>query len=385
MPRRTRTGPVYLQVAATLRDQIKAKRFLPAEYLPSERQMAERFGVTQVTLRRALALLREEGLVVSEPRRGNRVACSPTPVTRCVNLCFFKGLSPFEDPVLSRLCTGIASACSMIGYKLELTYLTTWPGSGKYVEWFRRRLAEITADGVVVVGSPEYYSQTIEEIESRFPTVLVGAPYRAKRADVIEPDYERAMETAVRHAAELDGRQLVLLTDAFADEPGHDQRNQAAFSESARAAGVPEERLLVWRSDAEAAAVGKPQTFYVSEKLVRSLRPPAVLIATAASLAINAVSVLHEAGLRIPQDVAILSSQDDTRLGFIRPPITGVEILGQRVGELAVTRLRERLDNVLLPRCVERGTPTLMVRGSCEEFSVAQPDGMSPAEDSSPT
>ena len=66
--------PVYAQIAAWLRARVLAGEFVPGEDpLPSEADLVGLFGVARDTSRRAIAALREEGLVVTIPQRGTYV------------------------------------------------------------------------------------------------------------------------------------------------------------------------------------------------------------------------------------------------------------------------------------------------------------------------
>ncbi|MEU9518386.1 GntR family transcriptional regulator [Streptomyces sp. NPDC048224] len=60
-------------IADDLRLQITAGRILPSERLPSEAALADRYGISTVTLRRALAVLQREGLVEKIHGKGNFV------------------------------------------------------------------------------------------------------------------------------------------------------------------------------------------------------------------------------------------------------------------------------------------------------------------------
>ncbi|MDQ1677811.1 MAG: hypothetical protein QOC93_2955 [Actinomycetota bacterium] len=62
--------PPYLQVAEDLRASIDAGEFQPGEKLPSGRDLSRRYGVALMTMQRAIALLRDEGLVASYQGRG---------------------------------------------------------------------------------------------------------------------------------------------------------------------------------------------------------------------------------------------------------------------------------------------------------------------------
>ncbi|OEJ97540.1 GntR family transcriptional regulator [Streptomyces thermolilacinus] len=72
-PHASTAVPLYLRVAAALRDDLMAGGTTPGARLPSERSLVHRFGVNRQTVRSALRLLRDEGLVVTE-RRGTFAA-----------------------------------------------------------------------------------------------------------------------------------------------------------------------------------------------------------------------------------------------------------------------------------------------------------------------
>jgi GntR family transcriptional regulator len=65
--------PVYVQVADILRSRIDAGQLLPDRPVPSETQLQQEFGVARGTARKAIALLRDQGLVVTVRGRGSYV------------------------------------------------------------------------------------------------------------------------------------------------------------------------------------------------------------------------------------------------------------------------------------------------------------------------
>ncbi|GAA0931757.1 GntR family transcriptional regulator [Pseudonocardia zijingensis] len=72
----------YLRVAAVIRQRIVSGALGPGQRVPSTRQVVRDFGVAMATATRALAVLREEGLVVSRPGSGTIVRPSETPARR---------------------------------------------------------------------------------------------------------------------------------------------------------------------------------------------------------------------------------------------------------------------------------------------------------------
>ena len=58
------------QAAAQIRGWIESGEYGPRDWPPSEASMAQEFGVSRDTLRRALIQLRDEGLIASRRGRG---------------------------------------------------------------------------------------------------------------------------------------------------------------------------------------------------------------------------------------------------------------------------------------------------------------------------
>jgi DNA-binding transcriptional regulator YhcF (GntR family) len=97
--------PASVQIANVLRAAILTRRFAPGERLPSQNELAERYGVARETIKSALRILREERLVVSRQGSGAFVrAQTERPV----------GLRPhveaaFEQPHISIDFAGFSS------------------------------------------------------------------------------------------------------------------------------------------------------------------------------------------------------------------------------------------------------------------------------------
>ncbi|GGL05226.1 GntR family transcriptional regulator [Mangrovihabitans endophyticus] len=64
-----REGAAYRQLATVLRDRIRSGELSPGRRMPSEKDLHDEFGLARETVRRALAVLRAEGLV--EVRQGH--------------------------------------------------------------------------------------------------------------------------------------------------------------------------------------------------------------------------------------------------------------------------------------------------------------------------
>src|SRR5947208_777 len=64
---------VYVQVADHIAARIEAGELAPGAKLPAERDLAAEYGVAYDTIRRATAVLRDRGLIVTTVGRGTYV------------------------------------------------------------------------------------------------------------------------------------------------------------------------------------------------------------------------------------------------------------------------------------------------------------------------
>jgi GntR family transcriptional regulator len=79
-----RNEPIYAQVAAAMRADIKAGRYAPGAQLPSERELRERYGVSNTTIKTAMSYLRAEGLITTSQGRA-AVVTGRIPLIRTSN------------------------------------------------------------------------------------------------------------------------------------------------------------------------------------------------------------------------------------------------------------------------------------------------------------
>src|SRR5690242_20077656 len=70
---RSSPEPLHRQLAERLADSIRSRAFKPGERLPSESELAQRYGVSRITLRQAVGALVQQQLVVRKQGKGTFV------------------------------------------------------------------------------------------------------------------------------------------------------------------------------------------------------------------------------------------------------------------------------------------------------------------------
>lgn len=96
--------PPYLQIADDLRKQIKDGRYRPGDRLPSNKAMAGKYGTSTETVRRALRVLTDNGLVGAHSTLGTFVLRPPS--------------EPEPNPAIARLESRMESALQAAEHRL---------------------------------------------------------------------------------------------------------------------------------------------------------------------------------------------------------------------------------------------------------------------------
>lgn len=165
--------PLHRQVAADLRRRITAGEYAAGDKLPSERLMIERYGVSRLTVREAIGLLRTEGVVIAKHGRGVFVRPSAKIQRLSRSRLSRAARAADKSAFLADAATGGFTPSSSVHVRFEAadertaTYLEVQPGEEVTV---RDRV--MRADGQVVQLSVSRLPRTftrgtkVEEVET---------------------------------------------------------------------------------------------------------------------------------------------------------------------------------------------------------------------------
>ena len=79
--------PLYVQLMDTVEKDIKSGRYKPGDKIMTESEMAKTYGVSLITVRKAIGSLMEKGLVVRKQGKGTFVTKPKSNVSRASVRC----------------------------------------------------------------------------------------------------------------------------------------------------------------------------------------------------------------------------------------------------------------------------------------------------------
>lgn len=211
----------YEQLAATLESQIRSGSWLRGERLPSERELAQRMGVSRATVREALGALQVAGLV--ETRQGAGSYVVDTLPTRDAELTLLADASPHSvlqaRAIFEPAIASLAATTNGIDPELErLLEVMTEANDPRDPEarqrWsdadraFHRQIAYATGN-IVLIAVAEHVAELMDEplwrrlrddsIAVPGHTTLYVAEHRLIAGAIAEGDGEGAALHAAEH------------------------------------------------------------------------------------------------------------------------------------------------------------------------------------------
>lgn len=219
-----------------------------------------------------------------------------------------------------------------------------------------RVIREKRVDGAIIVGVP-YSDQFIDNMKKTgLPFVIAGVGSWEKTVDSIYADPGEGTEMAVRELLEA-GHKKICLLNCAQRLSSHESRRQG-YLRAMEAAGV--EAMDGWNIYGDRNN-GKDACETFQRFWEAGNRPDAIVTANGQS-ATGIMSYLYEIGVRIPEDISIISYEDSSICGYAAPALTSVNIRKEELGKRAAKCLIERIQNpnkeieltVVHPYMVER-------------------------------
>lgn len=299
------------QLAGVLREEIRAGTW--GRWLPGEWPLCEQFKVSRMTLRSVLAELEREGLLRAGQGRRREILAVPgggglAPVERKVVL-----LSPVPLPEVARAALfwidALRGHLGETGYRLEVH-----PSHAVYGAKPARALEGVTASlrpaGWVLYLSTEPMQRWFAE--RRLPCLIAGSRYPGNTLPALDTNYRALCRHAVGLCAAR-GRLRLALVMAQPEAAGDCESERGLHDAASRVSGA---RAVVVRHDGSVAGLCA-----LLDRLLQRPAPPDAYLVARPVHALTLVSHLHRRGVRVPEDAAVISRDDEPFLAHLVPTL----------------------------------------------------------------
>ncbi|KQX11054.1 LacI family transcriptional regulator [Streptomyces sp. Root431] len=247
--------------------------------------------------------------------------------------------------------SGIENTARESGYAVSTA--TTTSLDTYAIENALSRLADQGVEGIILSVPLIHSSSRIEQLTRSTPTVTIDGS-RTDATAILAIDQAQAARTATQHLLDL-GHETVWHISGPAEWLESAQRRdgwQAALEAAGRTVPPPLEGD--W----------SPGSGYRNGLVLARIPDVTAIFVASDEMAFGVIRALHEAGLRVPDDISVVGFDDIELAEYCSPSLTTIAQPFEHMGALAVTHLLRRIEApgpLPEPRSVE---PRLVVRAS---------------------
>jgi len=304
-----------------LAGEIRAGQYPDGQPMPSESQLAARFGVSRMTVRVVLARLERDGLVYRQQGKGTFARRPLTEPALPVAL-WLKELGKAGSPYMSDLIAGADTYLSGVGAHVSVTGAPVGAWSATFCQGLAGVIVvpfNVEASDLAQLRAMGLRYVTVQESDLPGPVVGMG-PLGAARAVT-----EGLLALGHRRFGLVSGHQQHV-----------DRQKRYGIGEALAAAGLS----LAEVPDLETGYDPDRGRTAAQALLCRQPRPTAI-IAFDDTLALQVLSVAQQSGLRVPDDLSVTGFNDSPFSALITPPLSTVRFPVRAAGAAAAVLIHQ--------------------------------------------
>jgi LacI family transcriptional regulator len=264
----------------------------------------------------------------------------------------------FEHPFYSVVLDGIKHTATKRGYDL---YILSHAGDyyGEDSNYFVTRARRHQVDGAIVMGVQE---KDIEElVKLKIPVMTIDfetGGLLERVVGIVQSDNFAGAEMAVAHLHSLGRKRIAHIAGMLQTAPG--MKRLAGYRNGLAQAGLPFRDEYVIEGDYRHRA-----GCIAMMKLLALPEPPDAVFAASDMMALGAMRAVHDLGLNVPGDVAIVGFDDIHFASLSVPALTSVRQHKEKIGSTASDALIDLIEERILTPPHITLPVDLVVRESC--------------------
>ncbi|RCW55361.1 transcriptional regulator EbgR [Halanaerobium sp. ST460_2HS_T2] len=260
----------------------------------------------------------------------------------------FSQETEIEDPYYLSIFYGIELECKDREINLEKVYR-----SGGEFDFD----PELEINGIIAIGSftddeIENFSQMTDHL------VFVDTEVDNCKFDSIVVNLKKVIDKILDYLFENGFKEIGFIGGRDDNKNDRLDQREKAFIEYMNHKGLyNEDHLILGEFSIDSG-------YKIAKESIDTDNLPEAYVVANDSMAIGVLRALHEKGIKVPEDISIISINDIPTSKFSIPPLTTVKIHTEFMGMMAVRTLKERIENKrALPITVNIPTE-MVVRGS---------------------
>lgn len=288
--------PLYEQLKAVLREQIRRGELKAGDRAPSEKELIHQYRVSSITARRCLNDLALEGYLQRVQGKGTFVRQHDLlKTTRHIGI-FYHELASLTNAFITTVLKGIFDQLGHSQYQPELLSWQPIRNSLNPPTVLREMIRQRQVDGILII-SPAPLAWLREVLDDGLPIVSVNMEYAHPRVFGVVNDATLGIQRLMSRCRELSHRRIVIMEEVFREPTEGVIPSSVLANWNGGPLRVNHETLDY--SDAVEAE-------RIIAKHLAAPDPATLFLAYGYELALMARHILEQRGLSIPRDVSLV-------------------------------------------------------------------------------
>jgi len=316
---------LYLQLLDILQTELSGLK--GGERFYTDRQICKLFKVSQPTARSALSILMKEGLIKRVPSRGTFVnSKGKTPVKKkTMRIGIISNLGWYFPHVMA--VQGVENLARECGY---CTVIIDWKNGVEEQEESIDRLPLLIeelkkrdVDGFIVISPVKRIDREMPECLRNLdiPAVLVNWNIVDAEVPMVLADYEEGAHKLVTHLIKQGYKSIAYIGGSSQRQAYIDRFN--GYRKALQENGIEYNPGLVYYTNQPDSSEPKAAR-EIMEKILISQKHPEAVFAATDMMAMVAVNVIQDKGLRVPEDIAVVGFNNYPHGIVMRPKLTTI-------------------------------------------------------------
>ncbi len=235
------------------------------------------------------------------------------------------------DPFFAELVDGVQAAAKASGRTM---IIAKHDDNLADFDSILETLSSFAVDGAIVYSPKGERAILAKHAVRGLPIVAFGMEVSGKNLGSVLWDVSRGAELGVEHLVKIGRTRLVMLSHTGARETPLLPRRETAFRHTLQSAGLPFSEERVVRKDPTIDG-GRA----AMEAVLAARTPVDGVFTYNDAMAIGALQALAVAGLRVPEDVALVGFNDIAMCSALVPSLTSVRLDRAAIGREAIALL----------------------------------------------
>jgi LacI family transcriptional regulator len=195
-------------------------------------------------------------------------------------------------------------------------------------------------DGLIIAPAEETEKQITNLLKDKFPFVLIDRYFNGLKANAVHIDNYKSAYQAVEHLIKKGYCRIGML--AYETELPHMQERVRGYRAALQAGGIRAKRD--WLQKAGYSTLENDVQKGLQKALGSPDAPDAFFFATN-SLAVSGLKYIHREGIRVPEELGVISFDESDAFDFFYSPVTYVRQSIEDIGKRALDLLMNQIKN----------------------------------------